>query len=101
MFDFDEAGPHPAVIVSHDARVSRKQHVNVLLCSSQRATRSPEATEVMLNSADGLDWETLCKCDHFYLVPKHRLYRQRGVVSQARQRQIMQTIWRSLGFMSH
>jgi hypothetical protein len=38
-YDFDEAGPHPAVIVSHPDRVDRAPWVNVLICTSQRAAR--------------------------------------------------------------
>lgn len=38
-YDFDEAGPHPAVIVSHPDRVDRAPWVNLLICTSQRAAR--------------------------------------------------------------
>jgi mRNA-degrading endonuclease toxin of MazEF toxin-antitoxin module len=60
--DFAEAGPHPAVIVSHPDRVARAPLVNVLIASSQRAGRPARENEVMLNGTDGLDWETLVKC---------------------------------------
>ena len=73
--DFDQAGPHPAVVISHPDRVSRAPLVNVLIGSSQRAGRAARENEVMLNGADGLDWETLVKCDLMYLVEKERLYR--------------------------
>ena len=33
----------------------------------------------MLNGADGLDWETLDKCDLMYLVEKETLYQRRAV----------------------
>jgi mRNA-degrading endonuclease toxin of MazEF toxin-antitoxin module len=90
--DFADAGPHPAVIISHPDRVARAPLVNVLLCSSQRTTRGPRENELLLDQADGLDWETLVKCDLTYLVEKAQLYQQRGVVTRARQRAIAQRL---------
>jgi hypothetical protein len=58
------------VVVSHPDRVARAPLVNVLIGSSQRPTRPPRENEVVLNDADGLDWETLVKCDLMYLVEK-------------------------------
>jgi len=89
-YDFPEAGPHPAMIISSSERAMRKPWVSVLLGSSHRATRPPDATEVLLNSADGLDWETLVKCDLIHAVPKASLKNKRGTVSAARRRQIVQ-----------
>ena len=37
--DFADAGPHPAIIVSHPDRVARAPLVNVLIGSSQKAGR--------------------------------------------------------------
>ena len=96
--DFAEAGPHPAVVISHPDRVSRAPLVNVLICSSQQATRLPRENEVMLNGADGLDWETLVKCDLMYLVEKERLYRRRGSVGAVRRRALVQRINACFGF---
>jgi mRNA-degrading endonuclease toxin of MazEF toxin-antitoxin module len=100
-YQFPEAGPHPAVIVSHPDRVANAPLVNVLICASQRANRAPRVHEVLLNSADGLDWETFCRCDLIWLVEKVRLTARRGVVSRERQRQIVDRInavmgWRQL-----
>ena len=64
---------HPAIIISGPARVSRKPAVNVLSCSTHRGTRQPEPFEVVLDRADGLDWETLCRCDLIYAVDKTEL----------------------------
>lgn len=96
-WDFPDAGPHPAVILSTDERLKAKENVNVLLCSSQRATRSPKLHEVLLNGADGLDWPTLCKCDILFHVPKGELTQKRGVVTQARRREIASRVTRALG----
>jgi hypothetical protein len=70
----------------------------VLIGSSQRATRSARENEILLNGADGLDWETLVKCDLMYLVEKERLYRRRGSVGRARSRALIQRINACFGF---
>jgi len=80
--------PHPVVIVSHLDRAARKDPIEVIACSTHRATRQPESHEVLLDDADGLDWPTLCKCDLIYAVPRAQLGRQRGAVSIARRPQM-------------
>ena len=97
-YDFEDAGAHPAVIVSHPDRVAKASWVNVLLCTTQRANRPPNPTEVRLNGADGLDWETLCRCDALWLVEKSKLTRKRGTVSAIRKRQIVDKINASMGW---
>ncbi len=96
--DFDVAGAHTAVIVSHPDRVSRAPLLNVLIGSSQRATREARENEVVLDGADGLDWATLVKCDLMYLVEKDRLYRRRGIVSAVRRRALVGRISACFGF---
>ena len=84
--------PHPCVIVSHPDRAGRKDPVEVVLCSSQRASRKPEGHEVILDQADGLDWPTLCKCDLIYAVPKEQLSQRRGTVSANRRGPLVRTL---------
>ena len=96
VFTWDD---HPAVIVSHPERVARKEIVNVLTCTSQRAARPPKAHEVLLNGADGLDWETLCRCDVLYSVEKIDLKKRRGRVTPARQRQIISKMIQCMGWV--
>jgi mRNA-degrading endonuclease toxin of MazEF toxin-antitoxin module len=96
-WEFPE-GKHPAVIVSHLARIVAKPTVNVLLCSSQRARRVAEVNEVILDQSDGLDWTTLCKCDLLYDVAKSDLSEKRGSVSPIRRRQIVARIVSSFGW---
>jgi mRNA-degrading endonuclease toxin of MazEF toxin-antitoxin module len=93
-WDF-EFGPHPVVIISHPWRVANKPVVNVLKCSSQRASRPPFATEIMLDQADGLNWETLCACDLIYAVPKIEL---RNPIGSVRRRKIVGTIVAGCGW---
>ncbi len=85
-------GVHPVVIVSHPERAARKDFVEVLDCWSRRAARPPHVNEVALDQADGLDWQTFCKCDLIIAVPRVELKRQRGVVSVERRRQIVRSI---------
>jgi mRNA-degrading endonuclease toxin of MazEF toxin-antitoxin module len=97
-WSFPDAGTHPAVILGTDERLRNKAKVNVLLCSSHRATRGPELHEVILDQSDGLDWATLCKCDLVYAVPLGQLTNRRGTVTPARRSQIAERIIRALGF---
>ena len=94
---FPGAGLHPAVILGTEDRVRLKSRVNVLLCSSQRATRKAEAHEVILDTADGLSWPTLCKCDVVYAIEKAQLTQHRGLVVFARRRAIAERIIQQLG----
>jgi mRNA-degrading endonuclease toxin of MazEF toxin-antitoxin module len=97
-FDFAGAGPQPAVIVSHPDRIAHANWVNVLICATQRAARPPRETEVRLNGADGLDWETLCRCDLLWLVEKSKLTKKRGSVCCVRRRQIVDKINAAMGW---
>ncbi len=94
---FPDAGEHPAVVLGTEERVQQKPMLNVLLCSSQRATRSAKGSEVILDRADGLDWPTLCKCDFVYSVPANQLSLKRGTVVTARRREIAARVIRGLG----
>jgi mRNA-degrading endonuclease toxin of MazEF toxin-antitoxin module len=96
--DFADAGSHPAVVISHPDRVARAPLVNVLIGSSQQAGRPARENEILLNGADGLDWETLVKCDLMYLVEKERLYRCRGTVGIPRRRALVQRVNACFGF---
>jgi mRNA-degrading endonuclease toxin of MazEF toxin-antitoxin module len=85
--DFPGKGEHPVVLVSHPDLCSRAV-VNVLYCTSQRQGRQPKPFEVMLNGADGMDWETFCDCSILYSVPSAALFGKRGRVSMERRRAI-------------
>jgi mRNA-degrading endonuclease toxin of MazEF toxin-antitoxin module len=87
--------PHPAVVISSTGRVTNKPDLNVLMCSSKQATRDALPNEVILDASDGLNWPTLCKCDLIHLVAKSELKSRRGIVTDARRRQIISTMIRS------
>jgi len=94
---FPDAGEHPAVVLGTEERLKLKPSVCVILCSSQRATRTPELHEVILDQADGLNWETLCKCDVVYAAQKTELVQRRGTVTTERRRAIAERVIRALG----
>jgi len=95
---FPDAKAHPAIVLGTETRLANKSRVDVLFCSSKRATRQPTEIETVLDEADGLDWTTLCKCDLIFAVPKERLKDRRGSVSIARRRAIAERVIRALGF---
>src|SRR6266581_8239244 len=92
-------GTHPVVIVSHSARAANKDIVELLDCSTQRASRPPFPNEVILDIADGMNWPTFCKCDLIYSVHRTEVGNRRGMVGIERQRAIVSTIIQSHGWM--
>jgi hypothetical protein len=70
----------------------------VLIGSSQQASRPARENEVVLNGADGLDGETLVKCDLMSLVEKERLYRRPGSVGTVRRRALVHRLNACPGF---
>jgi mRNA-degrading endonuclease toxin of MazEF toxin-antitoxin module len=71
-FDFPEKGEHPVVLISHPDRCARGALINALFCTSQRQGRKPYPYEVLLNAADGTDWESFCDCSILYTLPACR-----------------------------
>lgn len=65
-----------------------RDRINVLYCTSQRQSRPVKPTEVLLDTADGLEWETYCRCDILLTIRTARLGRQRGVVTLERRNAI-------------
>lgn len=97
IFSYQPAGPlwkepHPAIVVSHPDRTERKDPVEIIVGSTQRANRLPEKNEFILDQADGLDWPTLFKCDVIYAAPKEDLKHRRGSVSAMRRSGLIRKI---------
>ena len=86
-FAFPTRGEHPVVLISHDDFCAQSI-VNVLYCTSQRQSRPAKPYEVMLDTADGMDWETFCDCSMLWSVPRAGLFGKRGVVTLERRRAI-------------
>ena len=90
--DFPGKGLHPCVLISHPDRCARSAAINVLFCTSQRQSRQPYAYEVMLDTEDGMNWETFCDCSIIWSVDARALKRHRGQVSQERRNAIRSMI---------
>jgi mRNA-degrading endonuclease toxin of MazEF toxin-antitoxin module len=90
--DFPKKGPHPVVLISHPDRCARAQVLNALFCTSQRQSRNPYPFEVMLDTADGLNWETFCDCSILWSIDAPLLRSKRGDVSLARRQAIRQKV---------
>ena len=86
MFPFSKERRHPAVIISNDetCRNPDIEEVNTLLCTSARVHRAPKSTEEILDEADGLDWQTMVRCDKIHLLPKARFCDRKGNVTEER-----------------
>jgi mRNA-degrading endonuclease toxin of MazEF toxin-antitoxin module len=91
-FNFPDKGEHPVVLISHPDICARAAVVNVLFCTSQRQSRPVRPFEVMLNGADGMDWETFCDCSILYAVRSDQLFSRRGRVTIERRRAIREKI---------
>ncbi len=98
IYTADIFGDHPCVLVSCQPRIDAKPEVVVLGCRAMRPgnEREPRANEVLLNSADGLELKTLCRCDLLYTVTKAALGRRRGCVTMERRREIARRLIQGL-----
>lgn len=57
---------------------------------SRPLQRELKVAEIILNQADGLDWNTLCRVDAMHFALKSGLREQRGLVCTERRRFICQ-----------
>jgi hypothetical protein len=85
---FGERGEHSCVLISHPDSAARAKMVNVLYCTSQRQSRMPYEEEVLLDAADGFDWETFVNCSQMWLVESKDLFGYRGMVTLERRNAI-------------
>jgi hypothetical protein len=101
-YDFPDEGTHPRVIFSNAIRLVNPafDRINILLCRTLRGPlqRELNPAEILLDRADGLDWETICRVDAVHFVLKARLRERRGIVCKERRRQICQRMLRVLPF---
>ena len=92
-------GEHPCIIISPDetCRNPDIKRVNVIGCSTHRAGRSPLAHEILLDTADGMEWSTLARCDLIYIALKTELKKRRGSVTLERRRALGRLLIRIFG----
>jgi len=88
----EKGGEHPAILISHPDICADGRSVNVLFCTSQRQNRQPYAWEVMLDTADGLDWASFVDCSMLYAVKSAALFKHRGRVTLSRRNAIRDKI---------
>ncbi len=81
---------HPAVVLSceEDCQDAHFRRINVLYGTKRVPAVSAEPWQVILNGADGLDFQTLVDCGIFYLVDKDRCSPSIGSVGVERRRAI-------------
>jgi mRNA-degrading endonuclease toxin of MazEF toxin-antitoxin module len=87
-YNFPGRGDHPCVIISHPDIAARGQFVNILFCTSQRQNRPLKPVEVLLDKADGLDWEAFVNCSVLWLVESADLFGKCGQVTLERRNAI-------------
>jgi hypothetical protein len=88
---------HWFVIISGQERLDSPRHqVNGLACFTLRGEAM--ASDVRLNSAEGFSAPTVCQCDLVFLLDKHSLHTQIGVVSWERQQSIKSKVKEVLRF---
>jgi mRNA-degrading endonuclease toxin of MazEF toxin-antitoxin module len=83
---------HPAVVVSADEVCASAPRVNVLYGTTRRPGQAPRAHQVVLNSADGLEHQTLFSCGHFYQIASAAITGRYGMVATLRRREIARKI---------
>jgi mRNA-degrading endonuclease toxin of MazEF toxin-antitoxin module len=62
--------------------------LNVLACSKRVPSEGAKAHQVLLNGADGLEFQTVCGCEFFHVVARDSLVEKIGRVSAVRRRAI-------------
>lgn len=98
----DDKDPHPAVVISRQdvCEDPRWRRVNVLYGSTRRPAAAATATDVLLNSADGLERMTVVNCDQIWTVDKERIESRYGSVTAERRRSLSRTIHRAFAQLS-
>jgi mRNA interferase MazF len=78
----EQAGTHPAIIVSRDAINVNLHIVVVVPCTTFRPTTRLHPGRVLLRAPDGgLSFDSVALCEQVRTVAKTRLLRQRGTIS--------------------
>ena len=94
----DQVG-HPAVILSPpDILEDEKQlRINVLIGTKKTPAEGAKPHQVVLNGADGLEFQTLVDCSLVYQVRKNSILRLSGRVAHARRSSIAARVRAALG----
>ncbi|MBE7537248.1 MAG: hypothetical protein HS122_02390 [Opitutaceae bacterium] len=81
---------HPAIVISceEDCQDAEFLRINVLYGTKRVPAAPLDPWQVLLNGADGLEFQTAVDCGIFYLVPKASCSPAIGTVGLERRRQI-------------
>ena len=79
---------HPAVVISPPewCMNGNRTRLNVLACSKRLPAEGPKSHQVVLNGADGLEFQSVCGCEFVYVVLRECLVEKIGRVSAVRRR---------------
>lgn len=96
--DKDTVG-HPAVVLSPPDILAdpRQNRINVLVGTKKQPAEAVKSHQVVLNGADGLEFQTLINCSLVYQVKKARVLRMAGSVAHARRGAIAVRLRAALG----
>ena len=94
----DKVG-HPAVILSGPDILSdrRQLRFNALVGTKRPPAATVLPHQILLDQADGLEFQTLINCAVVYVVRKNAIIRDAGVVSHLRRAEIARRVRASLG----
>jgi len=86
----DDRDEHPCIVISPEEICAdgRKALVNILAGTTRRPAAVPDAADVTLNGADGLERPTLFSCAHIHQINRGKVTTTLGRVGHERRRQI-------------
>lgn len=85
-----DADLHPGVVMSGEewCASDRTTNLNVIACSKRPPAAGVKPHHVLLNGADGLDYQSTADCRFFHIIPKAGISEVIGRVSTERRRAI-------------
>lgn len=94
-----DATGHPGIILSHDGILddAKQDRINVLVGTKKQPAQSAGAHQVLLNSAEGLEFLTLVDCSFVFTARKSAILRSAGSVSFHRRQEIQRKVRAFLG----
>ncbi len=90
---------HPAIILSGADILDdpRQLRFNAIMGTKRPPAAKILPHQVLLDAADGLDFQTLVNCSLVYVIRKQAIIRSAGVVSHMRRPEIAKRVRASLG----
>lgn len=81
---------HPGIVISSEEWCASDQttSLNILACSKRPPAADTKPHQVLLNGADGLDYQSTADCRFFHIIPKNSVTDIIGRVAPERRRAI-------------